>query len=97
MTPLILAPVLGLIIVLFRFSNVYFVDASTTNTIDTDLTNIALGKGIGDSMKNTVDWLATQDEEWLLLLNNADDPAMDLRDYFPHCSHGNILITSRNH
>ena len=96
-TPLILTPVLGLISVLFRFSNIYFVDASTTNTIDADLKNIALGKGIGESMKNTLDWLATQDEEWLLLLNNADDTTMNLRDYFPHCSHGNILITSRNH
>ena len=47
-------------------------------------------------MEKTLDWLATQDEEWLLLLNNADDTTMNLHDYFPHCSHGNILITSRN-
>ena len=94
-TPLILTAVLGHIIVTFRFSNVYFVDASTTNTIDADLKNIALSKGIGESM-NTLDWLARQHEEWLLLLNNADDTTMNLRDYFPHCSHGNILITTRN-
>ena len=79
-----------------RFSNIYFVDASTANTIDADLRNIALSKEIGESSGETLDWLATQCEEWLLLLNNADDTAMNLHDYFPCCSHGNILITSRN-
>ena len=37
-----------------------------------------------------------QHEEWLLLLDNADDPNLNLHDYFPRCAHGNILITSRN-
>jgi hypothetical protein len=35
-------------------------------------------------------------EEWLLLINNADDPTLDLRKYFPSCSHGNVIVTSRN-
>ena len=79
-----------------RFSNIYFVDASMANTIDADLRNIALSKEIGESSGETLDWLATQCEEWLLLLNNADDTTMNLHDYFPCCSHGNILITSQN-
>ena len=37
-----------------------------------------------------------QHEEWLLLLDNADDTNLNLHDYFPRCAHGNILITSRN-
>ena len=37
-----------------------------------------------------------QREEWLLLLNNADDTTLNIREYFPRCSHGNILITTRN-
>ena len=32
----------------------------------------------------------------MLLLNNADDTTLNVRDYFPRCSHGNILITTRN-
>ena len=74
----------------------YFVDASTTETIVADLKNIALVKEIGESWENTLDWLAKQREEWLLLLNNADDTTLNLRDYFPRCSQGNILITTRN-
>ena len=30
------------------------------------------------------------------MLDNADDPTLNLRPYLPSCSHGNILITSRN-
>ena len=79
---------------LVRFSNVYFVDATAPETIDTELRTIALAKGIGE--EDTLDWLARQQEEWLLLFNNADDPTFNIRDYFPRCSHGNILITTRN-
>ncbi|KAJ7847141.1 hypothetical protein B0H14DRAFT_2357336 [Mycena olivaceomarginata] len=41
-------------------------------------------------------WLATKHEEWLLLFDNADDPEIDLNQFFPKCSHGNIIITTRN-
>ncbi|KAH8806695.1 hypothetical protein DL96DRAFT_1764505, partial [Flagelloscypha sp. PMI_526] len=39
--------------------------------------------------------LRTTKEEWLLLLDNADDPTLDLRPYISW-SHGNVLITTRN-
>jgi hypothetical protein len=35
-------------------------------------------------------------EEWLLFIDNADDPSLNLGDYFPQCSHGYIIVTSRN-
>jgi hypothetical protein len=81
---------------LSRFSDVFFVDASTAKTITADLTSIALTKGAGDSEKDALVWLSGQCKEWLLLFNNADDTTLNLRDYFPCCSHGNVLITSRN-
>jgi len=81
---------------LLRFSDVFYVDASTKETVSADLTNIALTKGIGESEKATIDWFSRQRKEWLLVLDNADDPTLDLRPYLPSCSHGNILITSRN-
>jgi len=81
---------------MLRFWDVFCVDASTKETIRADLINIALAKGIGESEKATLDWLSRRREEWLLVLDNADDPTLDLRPYLPACSHGNILITSRN-
>jgi len=89
---------LTLFILLYqRFSEVFFVDASTIETITADLRSIAVTKGIGDSENDALDWLSRQRKEWLLLFNNADDTMLNLRDYFPCCAHGNILITSRNH
>ncbi|KAJ7061496.1 hypothetical protein C8F01DRAFT_1230785 [Mycena amicta] len=41
-------------------------------------------------------WLQGSQEEWLILLDNADTRGMDLRPHLPKCGHGNILITSRN-
>jgi len=57
---------------------------------------LLLPKGIGESEKATLDWFSRQREEWLLLFDNADDTTLSLRSYFPPCSHGNIIITSRN-
>jgi hypothetical protein len=72
------------------------VDASSANTITADLENIAQAKDIGDSAQDALAWLSREQEEWLLLFNNADDTTLNLCKYFPHCSHGNIVITSRN-
>jgi hypothetical protein len=80
-----------------RFSEVFFVDATSANTITTDFQNIAHVKEAGELPQDALSWLARQHEEWLLLFNNADDAKLNLRKYFPSCSHGNILITSRNH
>src|ERR1700733_5002370 len=78
------------------FSEVFFIDASSIHTIDTDLKNIALVKEIGQTAVDTIQWLKQHHEEWLLLFNNADDTTINLQNDFPSCSHGNILITSRN-
>jgi hypothetical protein len=76
------------------FSDVFFIDATTTQTIDAKLKDIALGKEIGENMNNTIIWLAEKHKEWLLLFNIAGDTMLNLFQFFPSCSHGNILITS---
>ncbi|KAF8142838.1 hypothetical protein K438DRAFT_662728 [Mycena galopus ATCC 62051] len=78
------------------FTDRFFVDASTTNTIETGLRNIATAKEIGNSSQDVVKWLATKDEEWVLFFDGADDPQIDLNKFFPKCNHGNIIITSRH-
>src|SRR5882724_7855201 len=84
------------LMLLSRFSDVFYVDASTKETIIADLKQIALAKGLGESEKATLDWLSGQHKDWLLLFYNADDPTLNLRSYFPRCSHSNVLITSQN-
>ncbi|KAJ6572793.1 hypothetical protein DFH09DRAFT_1362342 [Mycena vulgaris] len=79
-----------------RFSETYFVDSSSEQTIETDLVSLALAKKIGRSAQDTIRWLAHQRNEWLIIFNNADDIHLNLMRYIPSGTHGNILITSRN-
>ncbi|KAJ7467926.1 P-loop containing nucleoside triphosphate hydrolase protein, partial [Mycena latifolia] len=79
-----------------KFSDIFLIDASTPETIDTGLKRIVATKNIGDTAQNALDWLRSKQNEWLLFFDNADDPKIDLHNFFPHCKHGNILITSRN-
>ncbi|KAJ7743366.1 hypothetical protein B0H16DRAFT_1422938 [Mycena metata] len=79
-----------------RFSNIFFINASTIATIETGLKNIAVLKDCGDSPQDGLQWLTSQVKEWLLLFNSADDPSINLHEFIPQCNHGNIIITSRN-
>ncbi|KAJ7931934.1 P-loop containing nucleoside triphosphate hydrolase protein, partial [Mycena leptocephala] len=78
------------------FRDKFFLDASTTATIDTGLKSIATLKNIGSSSQDALNWLVTNQEDWLLFYDNADDPKIDLNRFIPQCNHGNIIITSRN-
>jgi len=80
----------------FSFAEIFYVDATSEDTIQTDLEAIAPGNS-----KRTVDaslrWLASQaDGTWLLIFDNADNVDLKLKKYFPSCPSGNILITTRN-
>ncbi|KAJ6547939.1 hypothetical protein DFH09DRAFT_1505223 [Mycena vulgaris] len=79
-----------------RFSDIFLIDTSTTETIDTGLKNIAATQNAGSTAQDGLSWLSSNLAEWLLFFDNADDPKIDLNNFFPGCKHGNILITSRN-
>ncbi|KAJ7895905.1 hypothetical protein B0H14DRAFT_542649 [Mycena olivaceomarginata] len=79
-----------------RFTKQFFIDASSQKTLDTAFTNIAIANKIGNSFQDALSWLIMGTKEWMLLFDNADDPNIDLFLFFPQCTHGNIIITSRN-
>ena len=79
-----------------RFWRIYVVDASTLETIMTSLEGIARTTSAGTPTQDALTWLAGQRHDWLLLIDNADDPEINLQQFFPACRHGNIIITSRN-
>ncbi|KAJ7106915.1 hypothetical protein C8R44DRAFT_987105 [Mycena epipterygia] len=79
-----------------HFSNTFFIDTSTIETIDTGLKNIALANNAGSTSQDALQWLKNKPDEWLLFFDNADDPKLNLNKFLPQCNHGNILITSRN-
>ncbi|KAH8834422.1 hypothetical protein DL96DRAFT_1757093 [Flagelloscypha sp. PMI_526] len=79
-----------------RFNNVFFVDASDKVTLENDLKAIVIEVSDEPSVEDAFHLLRTTKEEWLLFLDNADDPSLDLRPYIMW-PHGNVLITTRNH
>ncbi|KAJ7458797.1 P-loop containing nucleoside triphosphate hydrolase protein [Mycena galericulata] len=78
-----------------RFSEIFYIDATNEQTLEIDLQTIAPTE-VGNSTKASLLWLAGKQEEWLLFFDNADDTKLDLSKFFPHCTFGNILITTRN-
>lgn len=81
---------------LFSFSHIFYVNASSATTISTDLKSLArVNKG--ETEGDALTWLAQDDTNWLVLFDNADDTSLELKQYFPICSHGTIIITTRNH
>ncbi|KAJ7870698.1 hypothetical protein B0H13DRAFT_2555921 [Mycena leptocephala] len=80
----------------FSFSDNFFLDASTTETIDAGLKNIASVKNVGNTSQDALKWLANNQADWLLFYDNADDPKIDLNRFIPQCNCGNIIITTRN-
>ncbi|KAJ7260272.1 hypothetical protein C8J57DRAFT_1638054 [Mycena rebaudengoi] len=79
-----------------RFTDVFLIDASTADTIQAGLKNIALTRCLGSDHEEASLWLASSTTEWLLIFDNADDPKLNLFNFFPQSTRGNILITSRN-
>ncbi|KAH8797789.1 hypothetical protein DL96DRAFT_1824929 [Flagelloscypha sp. PMI_526] len=78
-----------------RFSDIYFIDASSKLTLENDLAAIAVESSDRPSVDDALRILRSRQDEWLLFFDNADDPSFDLRPYISW-SHGNILITTRN-
>ncbi|KAF8598777.1 TPR-like protein [Ceratobasidium sp. AG-I] len=78
------------------FSHVFYLNATTRETISAGLAALAKATHAGTTPADGLSWLVSQEERWLLVLNNADDPELNLHDFFPECAHGDILITTRN-
>ncbi|KAJ7716912.1 hypothetical protein DFH07DRAFT_947527 [Mycena maculata] len=78
-----------------HFSGIMRIDTSTQQTIDAGLKNIAVMKKVGNSPQDGLQWLNRAQAPWMLLLDNADDPKINMNTFLPQCKHGNIVITSR--
>ncbi|KAJ7470004.1 P-loop containing nucleoside triphosphate hydrolase protein [Mycena galericulata] len=77
------------------FSEIFYIDATNEQVLEIDLQTITPVE-VGNSAEASLCWLAGKQEEWLLFFDNADDTKLDLSKFFPHCTFGNILITTRN-
>ena len=51
---------------------------------------------VGKRMDDFKRWLTNLVEDWLLIIDNADDPSPDILPYFPPSCRGTIIVTTRN-
>ncbi|KAF8514539.1 hypothetical protein BU17DRAFT_94396 [Hysterangium stoloniferum] len=84
-----------------RFWRIFWVDTTSPETLKIGFEAIAndpvaRNAGVEKTPESVLRWLSSVIEEWLLILDNADDQADELSRILPLASQGNILITSRN-
>ncbi|KAJ7443166.1 P-loop containing nucleoside triphosphate hydrolase protein [Mycena galericulata] len=77
------------------FSEIFYIDATNEQTLELNLKSITTAE-VGNSAEASLHWLAGKQDKWLLFFDNADDTKLDLSKYFPRCTTGNILVTTRN-
>ena len=87
-----------LLMILNRFWRIFWVDATTAETIQLSLQDIATDRdarasGIERSTKSVLQWLSSVKHDWLIVFDNASD---GVSEYMPMGDQGNFLFTSRN-
>ena len=78
---------------------VYFINADTEDSLKTDYESIIRSQGgthRSDSYKDALNWLSKQQKDWFVILDNADDPEIDIFSFIPKRFNGNVIITTRN-
>jgi tetratricopeptide (TPR) repeat protein len=79
-----------------RYWGVFWIDASKDENVDSGYAAIGTQAGVGATKTSAIHWLSKRKLPWLLVLDNADDPDIDISSYFPSEGNGSVLITTRN-
>ncbi|CZR53779.1 uncharacterized protein PAC_03660 [Phialocephala subalpina] len=78
-----------------KYWGVFFIDASSKERANQSFLDIARACNVKETVEDVKKWLSTK-SHWLLLIDNVDDPAIDVSNFFPHGTTGSIIITTRN-
>ena len=79
-----------------EYWGVFWIDASTRSNAESGYASIGLDAGKGATFSAGKYWLSRRKTPWLLVLDNADDPELEIADFFPTGNAGHILISTRN-
>ena len=79
-----------------RFWGIFWIDASSYITAQQGFLEISRTCGVEEDPKAVRQWLSNIQDPWLLIIDNADDPSLDVSDFFPTGNRGSILLTTRN-
>jgi len=75
---------------------IFWIDASNEENAEAGFAYLGQQAGKGATFAAGMHWLSNCTEPWFLVIDNADDPDMDVSKYFPIGGNGHILITTRN-
>jgi tetratricopeptide (TPR) repeat protein len=79
------------------FDNIFWVDVGSQQAAEQGFMNISDHLKLkAQSFQQVIQYLSGTRQTWLLVLDNADDPATDFHPFFPSGSRGTVLMTSRN-
>ncbi|KAG8783010.1 hypothetical protein FRC15_005920 [Serendipita sp. 397] len=80
-----------------RFPNVpvFFLDASSETSLNADLATLARSQ-TEKYDDDALTWLANGIDNWLLIMDNADDSSFKLSTFLPRAAHGHVIVTTRN-
>jgi len=86
-----------------RFSHVFWIDASSEDTITLGLKSLCLHPDAKAAVtvssvlsQSALAWISSLQSDWLLVFDNADGRPEVVEKFIPSGSKGNILVTSRN-
>ncbi|KAM3554122.1 hypothetical protein MY1884_006303 [Beauveria asiatica] len=79
-----------------HFWGIFWIDGSSSENAQHSFAEIAKIGGLEPNENAAKNWLSSLQHPWLLLIDNADEPEMDLMRCFPSGERGVILITTRN-
>ncbi|PVG02910.1 hypothetical protein CPB86DRAFT_859145 [Serendipita vermifera] len=83
-----------------KYDHIFFVDGSSLTSLRADL--IAHVRSVSSEysqamFKEAMSFLCNPAQpNWLVVYDNVDDVNLDMTPYLPQCSHGSIIITTRN-
>jgi len=83
-----------------RYAAVFTIHAASAETIEDSFCKIGKLGGLEATKSAGMHFLSQLDELWLLIIDNADDPSLDLQSLFPpgdlNRDFAHILVTTRN-
>ncbi|EXJ70654.1 uncharacterized protein A1O5_05644 [Cladophialophora psammophila CBS 110553] len=75
---------------------IFWIDASSRENAEAGFALLGQQAGKGSTFSAGKYWLSQSTKPWLLVLDNADDPELDISEFIPAGVHGHVLITTRN-
>ena len=83
-------------LILSSFYGIFFIDASSASRAEQGFSAMAERCQVGKRIEDFKRWLTNLAEDWLLIIDNADDPSLDVLQYLPTGCRGTVVITTRN-